>query len=65
SRTVDTFVRKIRDKLELVSPGWRYVHTHKGLGYRFESIPMERVQGAQGMRTVTQAEGRKSHGYAS
>ena len=50
SRTVDTFVRKIRDKLELVSPDWRYVHTHKGVGYRFEGMPLQRVRGAQGMR---------------
>jgi DNA-binding response OmpR family regulator len=35
SRSVDTLVRKIRTKLSRVSPGWRYVHTHKGVGYRF------------------------------
>ncbi len=34
-RSVDVFVRKLRQKLELVSPGWRYVHTHFGVGYRF------------------------------
>jgi DNA-binding response OmpR family regulator len=34
-RSVDVFVRKLRTKLERVSPGWRYVHTHFGVGYRF------------------------------
>ena len=35
-RSVDVFVRKLRQKLERVSPGWRYIHTHFGVGYRFE-----------------------------
>jgi DNA-binding response OmpR family regulator len=34
-RSVDVFVRKLRYKLEGASPGWRYVHTHFGVGYRF------------------------------
>jgi DNA-binding response OmpR family regulator len=34
-RSVDVFVRKLRHKLEAVSPSWRYVHTHFGVGYRF------------------------------
>jgi DNA-binding response OmpR family regulator len=34
-RSVDVFVRKLRHKLESVSPSWRYVHTHSGVGYRF------------------------------
>jgi len=34
-RSVDVFVRKLRHKLERVSPDWRYVHTHFGVGYRF------------------------------
>jgi DNA-binding response OmpR family regulator len=34
-RSVDVFVRKLRHKLEAISPGWRYVHTHFGVGYRF------------------------------
>jgi hypothetical protein len=28
-------VRKLRQKLEKVSPDWRYIHTHFGIGYRF------------------------------
>jgi DNA-binding winged helix-turn-helix (wHTH) protein len=33
-RSVDVFVRKLRQKLERVSPQWRYIHTHFGIGYR-------------------------------
>jgi hypothetical protein len=32
-------VRKLRTKLEQISPGWRYVHTHFGVGYRFAAEP--------------------------
>ena len=35
-RSVDVFVRKVRQKLESASPGWEYIHTHFGIGYRFE-----------------------------
>jgi DNA-binding response OmpR family regulator len=38
-RSVDVFVRKLRQKLEKASPGWRYIHTHFGIGYRFEPEP--------------------------
>jgi len=34
-RSVDVFVRKLRQKLERVAPGRRYIHTHFGIGYRF------------------------------
>ncbi|HEV2757382.1 MAG TPA: response regulator transcription factor [Actinomycetota bacterium] len=34
-RSVDVFVRKLRQKLEKASPSWRYIHTHFGVGYRF------------------------------
>jgi DNA-binding response OmpR family regulator len=34
-RSVDVFVRKLRQKLDRASPGWRYIHTHFGIGYRF------------------------------
>jgi DNA-binding winged helix-turn-helix (wHTH) protein len=34
-RSVDVFVRKLRQKLERWSPEWRYIHTHFGIGYRF------------------------------
>ena len=35
-RSVDVFVRKVRQKLEKASPDWDYIHTHFGIGYRFE-----------------------------
>jgi DNA-binding response OmpR family regulator len=35
-RSVDVFVRKLRQKLESASPRWRYIHTHFGIGYRFQ-----------------------------
>jgi DNA-binding response OmpR family regulator len=38
-RSVDVFVRKLRHKLDAISPGWRYVHTHFGVGYRFAAEP--------------------------
>ena len=38
-RSVDVFVRKVRRKLPLASPGWTYVHTHFGVGYRFSPEP--------------------------
>jgi DNA-binding response OmpR family regulator len=40
-RSVDVFVRKLRTKLERVSPAWRYVHTHFGVGYRFAAEPAD------------------------
>ena len=40
-RSVDVFVRKLRSKLERMSPEWRYIHTHFGIGYRFSAEPVE------------------------
>ena len=40
-RSVDVFVRKLRSKLERASPGWRYIHTHFGIGYRFAAEPAD------------------------
>jgi len=34
-RSVDVFVRKLRLKLSIAAPGWVYIHTHFGVGYRF------------------------------
>src|SRR3954471_13536301 len=39
-RSVDVFVRKLRQKLEKASPGWRYIQTHFGIGYRFAAEPI-------------------------
>jgi DNA-binding response OmpR family regulator len=38
-RSVDVFVRKLRQKLDKHSSGWSYIHTHFGIGYRFEPEP--------------------------
>jgi DNA-binding response OmpR family regulator len=38
-RSVDVFIRKLRIKLEQLSPGWTYIHTHFGIGYRFDPEP--------------------------
>jgi DNA-binding response OmpR family regulator len=35
-RSVDVFIRKVRQKLEQASPDWSYIHTHFGVGYRFD-----------------------------
>jgi DNA-binding response OmpR family regulator len=35
-RSVDVFIRKLRQKLERGSPSWSYIHTHFGVGYRFD-----------------------------
>jgi DNA-binding response OmpR family regulator len=42
-RSVDVFVRKLRQKLEKASPEWRYIHTHFGVGYRYTPEPSDRV----------------------
>jgi DNA-binding response OmpR family regulator len=43
-RSVDVFVRKLRQKLEKRSPGWGYIHTHFGVGYRFDPEPAGGVE---------------------
>ena len=40
-RSVDVFIRKVRQKLERASPQRRYIHTHFGIGYRFADEPRE------------------------
>jgi DNA-binding response OmpR family regulator len=39
-RAVDVFVRKVRTKLAATAPGWIYIHTHFGIGYRFTPEPI-------------------------
>jgi hypothetical protein len=39
-RSVDVFVRKLRQKLQRHSANWRYIHTHFGIGYRFDPEPI-------------------------
>jgi DNA-binding response OmpR family regulator len=46
-RSVDVFVRKLRGKLQRQSPGWHYIHTHFGIGYRFEPEPVRDPDGVE------------------
>jgi DNA-binding response OmpR family regulator len=47
-RSVDVFVRKLRKKLEAASPGWTYLHTHFGVGYRFDPNENEEEEQVEG-----------------
>jgi DNA-binding response OmpR family regulator len=40
-RSVDVYVRKLRVKLEHALPGWSFIHTHFGLGYRLAAEPKQ------------------------
>lgn len=55
-RSVDVFVRKLRQKLEKASPAWRYIHTHFGIGYRFAAEPNEGATVDRGKPDATAAE---------
>lgn len=33
-RSVDVYIRRLRVKLEQAMPGWTFIHTHFGFGYR-------------------------------
>jgi DNA-binding response OmpR family regulator len=37
-RSVDVCVRKLREKLDRRSNGVVYIHTHYGVGYRFDPV---------------------------
>jgi DNA-binding response OmpR family regulator len=52
-RSVDVFVRKLRQKLERVSPRWRYIHTHFGIGYRLAAEPLDPAAGGPGTSAET------------
>ncbi|HEY2004888.1 MAG TPA: response regulator transcription factor [Solirubrobacteraceae bacterium] len=39
-RSVDVYVRKLRVKLEAALPGWSFIHTHFGFGYRLAAEPL-------------------------
>src|SRR5579875_1959211 len=45
-RSVDVYVRKLRVKLEAAMPGWCFIHTHFGLGYRLAAEPKQPVNNA-------------------
>jgi DNA-binding response OmpR family regulator len=37
-RSIDVYVHKLRTKLEEAAPDHRFIHTHVGFGYRFQSL---------------------------
>lgn len=45
-RSVDVYVSKLRSKLERALPDRRFIHTHAGFGYRFQSQPSRDVHNA-------------------
>jgi DNA-binding response OmpR family regulator len=55
-RSVDVFVRKLRQKLEKASPDWRYIHTHFGVGYRFAAEPVDDSEPARRVEQAAAAE---------
>ena len=59
-RSVDVFIRKLRQKLEKRSPGWRYIHTHFGVGYRFDPESSAAVE-APGQGARRTADPRRLH----
>jgi DNA-binding response OmpR family regulator len=48
-RSVDVYIRKLRVKLDSALPGWRFIHTHFGFGYR---LAAERQQPSNGAFTT-------------
>jgi DNA-binding response OmpR family regulator len=46
-RSVDVYIAKLRHKLLDVLPGWRFIHTHFGLGYRFSPELSQAVHTAE------------------
>jgi DNA-binding response OmpR family regulator len=54
-RSVDVFVRKVRQKLEKVSPDWNYIHTHFGVGYRFDPEQREGSEAEGPPRSVAES----------
>jgi DNA-binding response OmpR family regulator len=40
-RSVDVYVRKLRVKLQQALPGWQFIHTHFGFGYRLTAEAKE------------------------
>ena len=55
-RSVDVFVRKLRQKLQEHSADWRYIHTHFGIGYRFDPEPVGDANAASPEPSVEPAE---------
>ena len=56
-RSVDVYVRKLRVKLQAALPGWSFIHTHFGLGYRLAADPRQMITGSsQLLNTIRQPE---------
>lgn len=53
-RSVDVYVRKLRNKLQRVSSGWSYINTHFGIGYRLHAEQL--AETASGAESVERAE---------
>jgi DNA-binding response OmpR family regulator len=62
-RSVDVFIRKLRQKLEKHSPSWSYIHTHFGIGYRFDPEPAGIVE--EELRPAPAAAGAPASGHES
>lgn len=59
-RSVDVFIRKLRQKIKSFSPGWEYIHTHFGVGYRFAPEPPVAEKQAKAAKSAAKATRRKS-----
>lgn len=46
-RSIDVYVHKLRVKLEEALPGWSFIHTHSGFGYRLCPAPRPRKRAAR------------------
>ena len=58
-RSVDVFIRKVRQKLERASPDWHYIHTHFGVGYRFDPERPRRQRGEPSAAPAARARARE------
>jgi DNA-binding response OmpR family regulator len=56
-RSVDVFVRKLRQKLRAGSPDWSYIHTHFGVGYRFAPEREAALEGEPGDAAAERPDG--------
>jgi DNA-binding response OmpR family regulator len=53
-RSVDVYVRKLRVKLEAALPGWSFIHTHFGLGYRLAADSRQVITGSSQLNNTIQ-----------
>jgi DNA-binding response OmpR family regulator len=45
-RTVDVFVRKLREKIDRRSLAYDYIHTRHGVGYKLDALPKSAAAGS-------------------